>query len=245
MFAKYYFGDSLAKTRNEKSVSLSREIRSLIEGDPYVRNTLADGLINYSALARTLAPKVKQKLNREIKEESIIVAIKRYADEINGKSEKKDYLNILGKSTISMQDDISYALLRRNSDVLKELENILNKTDWLQGEIRIIVDGPSSVVVVLKTPRMLSFMENLDDEMVNCSENNSLITMRQPPESMTTYGVIAEIASILSKKGISIELISAPPDLHFVVGEKDAEEAYKTLRERIKQAKQTIQEKEK
>ncbi len=245
MFGKCYLGDFLEKIRNEKSVSLSREIRSLIAGDPYVRNTLADGLINYSALARTLAPKVKQKLNREIKEESVIVAIKRYADEINGKSEKKDYLNILGKSSISMQEDICYALLKRDSDVLKELENLLNDTDWLQGEVRIIVDGPSRVVVVLKTPRMLSFVENLDDEMVDCSENNSLITMRQPHESRTTYGVIAEIASTLSKKGISIELISAPPDLHFVVSEKDAEEAYRTLRELIKQAKESMQERDK
>jgi len=245
MIGKYCVGDSLQKTRNEKSVSLSKEIRSLIERDPYVKNTLADGLINYSALARTLVPKVKQKLNREVKEESVIVAIKRYADEINGKSEKNDYLEILGKSTISMQDDVCYALLRRDDEVLKELENVLNKRDWHQGEVRIIVDGPSRVVVVLKTPRMNSFVENLNDEMVECSENNSLITMRQPMESKSTYGVIAEIASILSKNGISIELVSAPPDLHFVVSEKDSEAAYTILRELIKDAKQAVQERTK
>lgn len=226
----------------QKSASLSKEVRGLIDRDPYVKNTLADGLINYSALARTLAPKVKQKLGREIKEESIVVAIKRYADEISGKANKNDYLDILARSSISMQEDVSYALLARNDTVMKELEGLLEESDWHPGEIRIVIDGPGRVIAVLKTQRMTSLIEKIGDDTIDCSDGNSLITMREPIESRSTYGVIAEIASVLSRKGISIELISAPPDLHFLIKEKDAEEAYKSLREMIKAAKQSCQE---
>jgi len=232
----------LGKTSSEKPVSLSREVRSLIEREPYIRNPLADGLINYSALARSIAPRIEQKLNRRIKEESLIVAIKRYADEISGKTAKNDYLDIFAKSTLSMQEDVSYALLNRSDEILGALEHLLNESDWHSGEVRIIIEAPERVVVVLKTPRMNSLMEKVKDNAIDFSESNALITMREPIESRTTYGVIAEIASVLSRKGISIELISAPPDLHFLVDEKDAEEAYKSLKEMIKTAKQALKE---
>jgi hypothetical protein len=112
--------------------------------------------------------------------------------------------------------------------------------------IKSCVDSlPTRIVAVLKAPRMASLMEKVSDYVIESSEGNSLITMREPMESRSTYGVIAEIASILSRKGISIELISAPPDLHFLVNEKDAEETYKSLREMIRASKQHLQENDK
>lgn len=230
------------KNGSEKTASLSKEVRALIDRDPYVKNTLADGLINYSALARCLAPKIKKSLDREIKEESLIVAIKRHADEINGKTSRNDYLDLLARSTISMQDDISYALISRNRHVLEEIESMLEKTDWHQAEIRIVIDAPNRVIVVLKSPRMTTLKDKFKDDFLDFSEGNCLITMREPIESKNIYGVIAEITSRLSRKGISIELVSAPPDLHFLVNEKDAEEAYTTLRHLIKDAKRALDE---
>jgi len=227
---------------SEKSVSLSKEVRTLIDRDPYVRNTLAEGLINYSALARNLAPQIKKSLDREVKEESLIVAIKRYADEINGKVDRNDYLDFLARSTISMQDDISYALISRNKQVLREIESLLDKTDWHQAEIRIVIDAPNRVIAVLKAPRMAALRDKFEEDFLYFSEGNSLITMRQPIESKGAYGIIADITGALSKKGISIELVSAPPDLHFLVEEKDAEETYRTLRHVIKDAKKAIKE---
>ena len=70
-------------------------------------------------------------------------------------------------------------------------------------------------------------------------------TMREPLEAMATYGVIAEVSSVLSRNGISIELISAGPDLHFIVSEENAEQAYKVLKCLIKKAKQHLESQEK
>lgn len=232
----------MRKAGQEKSGSLSKEVKSLIEHDPYIRNTLADGLINYSALARILSSKIKQRLNRDVKEESLIVAIKRYADEINGKTAKHDYLDIISRGILSMQDHIAYALFPRNDSVLKELETLLNEGDWHSGEIRIIIDSPGRVIAMLKTPRMNSLIERIGGDVIDYAEGYTLLTMRQPVESRTTYGVISEIACALAKKKISIELISVPPDMHFLIEEKHAEEAYTTLRDLIKTAKHAMQE---
>ncbi len=233
----------MSKNGSEKVASLSRSVRSIIEKEPYIRNPLAEGLINYSALARKISPRIEKDLERKIKDESLIVAIKRYADEINGKTDKKDYLDIFARSTLTMQDDVSYALLSGKDEVLNELEKLLKEPDWHSGEIRIVVSGPGRVVVLLKAERMNSIKEKINEHILDFSENNVLITMREPIESRTTYGVIAEIAQILSRREISIELVSAPPDLHFLVHEKDGEETYSCIKELIRNAKEEMKKK--
>jgi len=136
-----------------------------------------------------------------------------------------------------MQEDITYLILESNTDVLSSLEELINEPDWHPGEVRIIVEAPQRTVVVLKSSRAKTLIEKVKDHLIEHVENNVLVTLSEPPESKSTYGVIAEVTSVLSKKGISVELISGPPNLHFLVNEENGSETYNTLKEIIKYAK--------
>ncbi|MDD5163507.1 MAG: ACT domain-containing protein [Candidatus ainarchaeum sp.] len=227
---------------NNQKISVANTVKELIEQNPYVRNNLTDGLINISALARKLAPELETKFGKKIKEESLIVAIRRYSDEIKGKSIKEDYAKIFANSQLSMQENMAYAVLQRNEKTILALEAIVKETDWQVGELRIIIQSSPKIIVLLKKPRLENMLSQVEDCIIKKISDKTLLTLHAKPEDIITYGVIAEIAGLLSKKGIAIEPISVYSDLHFLVDEKKAEEAYSTLKEFLNKARQLTEE---
>ena len=58
-------------------MSLSKLIEQKIDNTPFLRENLSDGLVNTSALARRLKPGLEEKLEKKIKDSTIIMAIGR------------------------------------------------------------------------------------------------------------------------------------------------------------------------
>ena len=104
----------------------------------------------------------------------------------------------------------------------------------------MIVEAPEIVIVMLKTPKMNRLLKKVEGDVVESTHNHVLITLNTLSQLRHTYGVIAEITSELSKKGISVELVSAASYLHFLVDEKDSEEAYKCIKSVVRGAKQAL-----
>ena len=69
-------------------------------------------------------------LNKKVNEESLIVAIKRYADEVDKREKPKDIIDLISRSSLSMQSDIAYALIERTPEAIESIESLLEETAW-------------------------------------------------------------------------------------------------------------------
>ncbi len=223
--------------------SLSEAVRGEIYGLPHIKSSLSEGIVNYSALARKIIPRLSEKLGKKINEESVIVSIKRYADELGQHGAAQDYTELFANSEISMQDDISYIHFRKNDMVVNRLAKFFADEDWKIGEMRILIHGGEQVMLLANTQRINDMVNELTNEVIRQIDNSVLVTFRMPTESHEVYGIIAEITAALSKKGISIEMISYPSDLHIIVQEKDAEKTYSTLKQLISDSRKRLKEK--
>ncbi|MBN1941357.1 MAG: ACT domain-containing protein [Candidatus Diapherotrites archaeon] len=224
-------------------MSTAKAVREMLEANPYIRNGLAEGLINFSALARKMTPELEAKLGKKLNGDSLIVAIKRYSDEIEGRAIKKDYLHIFANSQLTLQENMAYVILERTPETTAKIESLLKEADWQIGELRIVVQGAQRIMTLMKNNRIESLVEEAGNRVIEEIKDKALVTVHTPPESRLTYGVIAEIAAVLSKKGITIDLITAHSDLHFLVQESDAEETYHTMREFIRKSKEMLETK--
>lgn len=223
--------------------SLSDAVREEIHDLPHIKTSLNEGIVNYSALARKIMPRLTEKLGKKVNEESVIVSIKRYADEITSSAEGIDYTELFANSEISMQDDISYIHFRKNDNVVTKLAKFFSGEDWKIGELRILIHGGEQVMLLANTQRLNSMMDELAGDVIRQIDNSVLVTFRMPIESFEAYGIMAEITSLLSRKGISIEIISYPSDLHIIVQEKDAERTYATLKQLVSDSRKKLKEK--
>ncbi|VVB99393.1 ACT domain protein [uncultured archaeon] len=228
---------------NENGASLAEIVRQEISSTPYIKAALSDGVINYSALARRLMPVVQKRLGKKVNEESIVVSIKRYADELGGKEKAKNIMEYFAGSEVNLQDNICYAKFRKNDRTLSKIEKIFAEEDWNVGETRMMIESPDQIATILKETRFQEIKEELKDDTLYFTNHSSILTARMPLESFNDYGIIAEMSSLLAKNGISIHVISSPPDIHFIVSEDDAEKAHHTIRELILSAKKATGQK--
>ncbi|MEK6957393.1 MAG: ACT domain-containing protein [archaeon] len=227
----------------ESTSSLAEIVRQEINAMPHVKTSLGDGIINYSALARKLIPTLGTKLGKKLNEESVIVSIKRYADELDTSEINATYLDSFANSELTLQDNMAYVHFRKTPKVASKIEELLRESDWRIGEMRIAIQGAEQVMLIAKKNRVQKLLDELEDEKLLALTDRALITFRMPLESYAAYGVIAELSQIIAKKGISIEIVTTPPDLHFLVDEKDAERTYTVLKEIINAAKGGSREK--
>ncbi len=225
---------------SENGNSLSEAVRQEINTMPHVKTSLGDGIVNYSALARKLMENLGEKLGRKLNEESVMVAIKRYADGLATAPNQNSYIEMFAVAEITMQDNMAYTHFRRNPQVLSKIEKLFQEENWKIGEMRVLIQGADQVMVIMKQNRLEELMQELSGDMIFSQKSSALLTFRLPMESFATYGVLAEITSQLAKKGISIEVLSFPSDIHFLVDEKDAERAYAVLKQLIKDSREML-----
>ncbi len=224
----------------EQSISLSELVRKEINSKPHVKAALSEGVVNYSALARKIMPEITKKTSRKINEETLIVAIKRYADELDDRTTDRNILNMFANAELTLQDNMAYVHFRKNDRVLSRLEKLFLTEEWKVGEIRIFIQGAEQAMVIAKKHRLEETLGELAEDKVYGIDNSALVTLRLSASSYSVYGVIAEITRELAKNGISIEIVTTPPDLHFLVDEKDAEKTYATLKRLIHDSAEAV-----
>jgi len=227
---------------NGNGTSLAEAVRNEIKILPHTKTSLGEGIVNYSALARKLMPKLSEKLGKKLNEESVIVAIKRFADGMGNQEMEASYLDTFANSHITLQDNMCYTHFKKNNGVVEKVDKLFAEEDWKLGEMRVLIHGADQVMVIMKENRVRGLLEELNADVINSFEKSSLLTLNLPYESYSTYGIIAEVTSLLAKQGISLELISSPPDLHILVDENDAERTYSTFKQLIKDSQKALEE---
>ena len=219
------------------SSSLAEAVRKEISILPHIKTALSEGVVNYSALARKIMPNISEKLGKKLNEESVIVAIKRFADELDTTIKEPSHIEMFSESEVMLQDNMCYTHFRKTDRVIDSIDKLFAEEDWKMGEMRVLIQGADQVMIITKENRARNLLTELKGDIINSLSNNSLITFRMPTQSFSSYGVLAEMTSLLARKGISIELLSSPPDIHFLVNENDAERAYSTLKQLINDSK--------
>src|SRR3989339_465378 len=192
--------------------SLSEAVRNEINSLPHIKTAIAEGVVNYSALARKIMPSLSEKIlsagsKKQLNEESVVVAIKRYADELGSWENKFSYVDMFANSEINLQDNMCYVSFRKTPNAVSLIEKKFEEEDWRVGEMRVMISGAEHVTTIMKKKRAQSLIKELSGEIIYTIDNAALLTLRMPFESFSTYGVIAEITSTLAKKGISIDLL--------------------------------------
>lgn len=230
--------------KNGETGSLSDAVRQEINNIPHIKTALSDGIVNYSALARKIAPILKEKLQKSLNEESIIVAIKRYAEDMEIHGKGQSYTKIFAGCEITLQDNMNYVHFRKNPHVFAKIEKLFDEQNWKFGEMRALIQETDQIMVMMKEDRLEEVIEELSEEILFIVKNGSMLTLRVPSETVSTYGVLAEITTQVAKRGINIAgLLCTLPDIHILVDENEAERAYSTLKRIIMECKKIDEEK--
>ena len=70
-------------------VTVSHIVKKIVNERPVLQETIIEGIISYGALAEKIKPYIERELGKRVKEPAIVMALRRYSDEITKKSSKR------------------------------------------------------------------------------------------------------------------------------------------------------------
>ena len=217
------------------SISVPEVVREIITRNRSIYDCMKMDLINYTALAVKIQPEIEKILGNSVNLNTIVVAIKRYADSFENKEEVKEE-SVLKNARLNLTDgimDIKFSV--KDSDELDPMA-ILDKFSKVTSNYEFfrLSDSFRFLAEDMEDIRQIFNNVSTKDDMFSTGLAKIRISI---PNSHNQSDVVSYVAEVLHANGI--ELVNAffsQDNIIIILNEKDASRAYDILHSDIMRA---------
>ncbi|MBM2851455.1 MAG: hypothetical protein HW420_2 [Candidatus Nitrosotenuis sp.] len=214
------------------SLSVPEAVREIITKNRSIYDCMKMDVINYTALAVKIQPDVERQLGNPVNLNTIVVAIKRYADSFAEKDEIKAE-SILKNARLSLTDGILDVKFSINEIRADEAASLMNKFSELNSDYEFFRLADSFRVLTEDLVDVRRLFESFPHEKDLFSTGLAKIKIRISQEQNRS-DVVSYVAELLHSNGIEIEnAFFSQDDIILVLKEEDASKAYEILRMEI------------
>ncbi len=211
-------------------VSVPEVVREIITRNRSIYECMKMDVINYTALAVKIQPDVEKTIGNAVNLNTIVVAIKRYADSFDS-SEKVSEEPVLKNARLSLTDGIM-GIQWNMVDAGDEMAKMLNEFHKEFSDSEFFRLGDSFRILTEDSDRVRRMFQSLPKE----NEYNSglaKIKVSVPPNHSRS-DVMSFVTEILHYNGIDMaDALFTQDGLVIVLKEEDAPRAYEKLRAQI------------
>jgi hypothetical protein len=212
------------------NASIPELVREIITQNRSIYDCLKMDVINYTALAVKIQPEVEKHLGNTVNLNTIVVAIKRFADSFEQKEEVKKE-SILKNARLSVTDGIMDIKFSSNNFGLEDVTSLMNKFSKINSDYDFIRVSDSFRILTEDMDDIRKLLVPLPHEQ-NFSTGLAKIKIIIPEENRPDAA--SYIPEILHAGGIEIvNPFFSPDNIIIVLNEKDASRAYDILRSEI------------
>ena len=216
-------------------MSVPEVVKEIITRNRSIYDCMKMDLINYTALAVKIQPEVEKILGNSVNLNTIVVAIKRYADSFEAKEDVKEE-SVLKNARLALTDgimDIRFSVKDSNMDpmaILDKFSKITNNYEFfrLSDSFRFLTEDVDDIRQIF---------ENIPnrDEFFNTGLAKIRISI---PTHANQSDVVSYVAEVLHENGI--ELVNAffsQDSIIIILHGVDASKAYEILHSDIARAR--------
>ncbi len=213
-------------------MSVSKHVREVVLTRPAIRDCLAHGVINYSALSRLIQEDLNN-MGIRASVGAIKMALIRFSSDIRRKGKIEERIRrVIAESVLELQTDLGVITVRRSAveQRIDDLIGLMERARFFQ--MTQGLDTFSIVVASELLPRILSiFPKRL---IVSTLSDQTALVMVSPEDIVVTPGVLELVLYTLSSNGINVtQVISCYKDTVLIFDRSDASTAYKLLEDLI------------
>jgi len=213
-------------------ITLKTHIDQLIHKEPFLVENIQNGLINISALARKLEPKLSKKVGKKLNVNAIIMTIKRMEiEEIKKSRPLKKRIKNIGDLTVKS------GLIDYSFQNTPEFEKMSSKFSLKQltntKGFHTLCKGIHETTVIISENLKSIFEKSLGDiPYISRQEDLASITIQLPKLNTEVSGLYHYLLGIITWRGISIvEVISTTHELTIILKEEHVSAALEALME--------------
>ncbi len=210
------------------SMSVPEVVREIITRNRSIYDCMKMDLMNYTALAVKIQPEIERILGNSVNLNTVVVAIKRYADSFEIKEEVKEE-SVLKNARLALTDgimDIKFSIKDSNEidpmAILDKFSKVTNNYEFFRvsDSFRFLAEDMEDI------RQIFSNFSNRDDMF-----STGLAKIRiSIPTSQNQSDVVSYVAEVLHANGI--ELVNAffsQDSIVIILNEKNSSRAYDIL----------------
>ena len=210
------------------NVSVPEVVRDIITKNRSIYDCMKMDLINYTALAVKIQPEIEKILGNSVNLNTVVVAIKRYADSFEVKEEVKEE-SVLKNARLALTDgimDVKFSVKDSNEmdpmAILDKFSKVTNNYDFfrLSDSFRFLAED----------------MDDIRQIFSNVPENEDMFSTGLAkirisiPNTQNQSDVVSYVAEVLHANGV--ELVNAffgQDNITIILNERDSSRAYDIL----------------
>ncbi len=214
------------------NISVPDAVREIITRNRSIYDCIKMDLINYTALAVKIQKDVETQVGGPVNLNTIVVAVKRYADSYEKKEEIQQE-HVLKNARLSLTDGIVDITFSTDEFGANDAATLMDKFTQIDPDYEFFRFTDSFRVLTEDILDVRKLLESFPFQKNNLQAGLAKISIRIP-EAQSGSDVVSYVSEILHNNGI--ELVNAffgQDEIVIVLREKDASRAYEILRSEI------------
>ena len=203
-------------------MSIGKIAEDIINKTPFVREAMADNLINISALARLIIKEVEEVAGHEVKEGALIMAIKRMSPgpyfKINNKI--KNFMSDLGDFLVR-SDLLEFTYKNSNTFISKNSvvsQTIMEDSSAFYASCR----GLNETTIITNSSLSKEIINGFKDESLVTQVNDlSAVTIKLPPSNTEIIGIYYYLLKQIAWNGINVRHIVSTTNEFTIIVDSD------------------------
>ncbi|WP_339887275.1 aspartate kinase [uncultured Flavobacterium sp.] len=213
--------------------TVSSFVEHYLKTKPFLLNSLSEGIINLTSLARNMMPEVEKQLGKDIKQGAVVMSLKRLTEELDFKINHKviKVIKNIGEITVrSSLNDYTYAI---SDSILNKHAELISKINLQKDIFYTSSRGVNEINIVLSNSMDTTIEELFTGEKkIQKLKDLSSITIKLPNENVNVPGVYYYIFQRLAWEGIVLyEVISTSNEFTFLVSEQQVDIAFRVIKD--------------
>jgi hypothetical protein len=211
-------------------VTIPEAVENIIKKSLFLEEALSIGIINISALARSIKPKVEREVMKEVQEGAIIMALNRFSQKLRKKAGEQEKIfrstpDLMVRSNLI---EITYS----NSELLVQKQKKL--LDQLSGKqyFLTLTQGINETTIIASKELEAKILKIFKEEkIISRIDNLSSITVLLPLGTASIPGAYNYILKSLAWEGINVvEVVSTFNELTIILEDKNIDFSFSILK---------------
>ena len=214
-------------------VTISHLVKKAVSENSFLLEAMSKELISYGNLAEQLKPEFEQELGKKVKESAIIMALRRYAEELHDFDKK---INVKLQGELVMRTNIIDFNVVKSDSLLNKIKNLYSLTNFEKGDTLNIILGNNEVSIVTNEKYKEKLTNFLKGEKILQKKFDliALTVIFDNKSFFNTPGVVFTAIRKIAWEQINIfEIVSTMTEMTFILGKKDSMKAYNVLQELV------------
>jgi hypothetical protein len=212
-------------------ISIADEVAAYIRGTPFLEEALARGILNMSALAREMRPRLRAATGRNVSTAAVLMALKRMSPDIVRRLGAKP-AGLKHAGDLIVRSNLVEYTFRRSDSIWEKQKRLLQRIERDREAFFTYTQGVYEVMLIASAGIEKAVLEIFGrEELISHWKNLSAVILRLTPRTARVPGVYYAILKQLAWGNLNvIDVVSTSTEFTILLENRQVEAAFAILK---------------